>query len=308
MKFLFVTKDWSHGIEKNTVYLARALERLTQYMEWHEPGGLREIVRRLPQRPDFILLNDMRPTRCPHVTGVGRVDIPLGVIMHDLNFQPQARKAFIRDNDIRHLFVHYRAHFRAHYAEFEDRMIWLPHWVNTEVFTDYALPKSCDYLLMGCVDPHTYPLRARMLERMRNEPGFVYHPHPGYHHGAYSEAAHIVGRRYAREINRAKIFLTDSSVYGYTFMKYFEVPACNTLLLAPDSPDARALGFVPSENFVDITEDDFLEKARYYARNYETAGRRIARRGYEMVRQRHSVERRAAQLVEAVEKILKDGG
>ena len=90
-------------------------------------------------------------------------------------------------------------------------------------------------------------------------------------------------------------------------MKYFEVPACNTLLLAPDSPDARALGFIPSENFVDIKEDDFLEKARYYAQNYETEGKRIAQKGYEMVRKLHSVERRARQLVAAAEKIIKEG-
>ncbi len=304
IKFLFVTKDWSQGIEKNTLYLGQALARLTNYMEWQQPGDINDIVSKLPARPDFILLNDLRPTRCPEITGIDRLKIPLGIIMHDTNFAPETRKAFIWKNNIRHLFVHYREHFLELYPEFADRMIWFPHWVNTHVFMDYQLPKSYDYLIMGCTFEGTYPLRARMLEAMQNERGFMHHPHPGYDWNAYNESQFVVGRRYAKEINRAKLFLTDDSVYHHLFMKYFEVAACNTLLLAPHSRDAADQGFVPSVNFVDISDNDFLEKARYYADNYNTVGRQIARRGFEMVRQRHSTETRAAELVGHVTRIL----
>lgn len=307
MKLLFVTKDWSQGIEKNTVYFSQALSRHMMVMEWNEPGDLKEIVNKQPYKPDFILLNDMRATRCPQITGIKSVDIPVGIIMHDLNHLPEERKAFIRENNIRYLFVHYRSFFHRHYSEFSKRMIWLPHWVNTEVFKDYGLPKSYDYLLMGCINQDIYPLRSTILERMQSLRGFMHHPHPGYHYGKYNENDFIVGQRYAKEINKAKLFLTDDSIYHNTFMKYFEVPACNTLLLASNSEDAKDLGFIPSINFVEISEQDFFENARYYAQNYETVGRQIARSGYEMVRSRHSVELRAKQFADAAHDILKRG-
>ena len=58
-------------------------------------------------------------------------------------------------------------------------MQWFPHHVNTEVFKDYQLPKDIDLLLMGDVLPRLYPLRNRILQVMKDKPGFVYHEHPG---------------------------------------------------------------------------------------------------------------------------------
>ncbi len=304
LKFLFITKDWKNGIEKNTVYLARQLKTLTQYMEWHEPGDISEIIKQLPAGPDFILLNDLRPTRCPEITGLKNIDIPLGIIMHDLNHYPEKRKAFIEDNNIRYLFVHYRNAFLKKFPEFKDRMIWFPHYINTEVFKDYGLNKTCTYLMMGCIEPVNYPLRVRMLETMKSMDGFVCHPHPGYFKPAYPESEYIVGQRYAREINRAKIFLTDDSIYHYTLMKYFEVPACNTLLLAPASGETADLGFIPSVNYVSVNENNFLESAKYYADNYDAEGSAIAQRGFELVRSRHTVVHRARQLVAKAEEIV----
>ena len=307
MNLLFVTKDWSYGIEKNTVYFSQALTPHMRVMEYNASGDLKEIVNKQPYKPDFILLNDLRPTRCPQITGIKGVDIPVGIIMHDLNYQPEQRKAFIRDNNIQYLFVHYRSTFHRQYSEFSKRMIWLPHWVNTEIFKDYGLPKSYDYLLMGCINEDIYPLRSMMLERMQRLPGFMHHPHPGYHYDKYNEDVFFVGKSYAKEINKAKLFLTDDSIYHNMFMKYFEVPACNTLLLAPESEDARDLGFIPSVNFVGVSNNDFYEKARYYAQNYESIGSRIAHKGYDMVRSLHSVEVRAKRFVDAVKDILKRG-
>lgn len=304
MNLLFVTKDWRQGIEKNTVYLANELKKLVNLTQWYEPGDINDIVQALPQKPDFVLLGDLRPTRCPPISGLDRFRLPFGIIMHDLHYKTDERKAFIHDNNIRHLFVHYRSYFLQHYPEFADRMIWFPHWVNTNVFRDDRQEKSYDYLLMGCVDAHIYPLRTLILEHMQQLPGFVYHPHPGYDVGSYNEAVHIVGRRYAKEISKAKIFLTDDSIYHKMLIKYFEVPACNTLLLAPDSTDARDLGFLPGGNFINIDANDFYEKALYYAQHYDSVGSKIAHRGYEMVRERHSAKKRAQQLIAHIENII----
>ena len=67
-------------------------------------------------------------------------------------------------------------------------MIWFPHWVNTSVFADYNLPKSYDYLFMGCTSDEVYPLRSKILNTMGQEPGFIHHPHPGL------RTRHLYGR------------------------------------------------------------------------------------------------------------------
>lgn len=47
-----------------------------------------------------------------------------------------------------------------------------------------------------------YPFREAVLEKLRGEKGFVFHPHPG-HKASYNA---LVNEKYAKELNRAKIF------------------------------------------------------------------------------------------------------
>ncbi|MCL6547536.1 MAG: glycosyltransferase [Alicyclobacillus sp.] len=184
-------------------------------------------------------------------------------------------------------------------------MRWLPHWANTEVYRDYGLPKDIDLLLMGATTGWVYPLRLRMLETLSGRAGFVHHPHPGYQRFSPAEREQVyIGERYAREINRAKIFLTCDSVFHYPLMKYFEVPACNTLLFAPGSREVEDLGFIPGQHFVAIDEHDFLDKIDYYLAHPDERDR-IARQGCELVHARHSLAVRARELVHMIEDILR---
>ncbi|MFJ8264799.1 glycosyltransferase [Peribacillus asahii] len=131
-------------------------------------------------------------------------------------------------------------------------MFWLPHFVNISIFKDYQYPKEIKWLLMGMTSNH-YPLRQIIKKHMINKKGFVYHRHPGYKNVNDQDSKIFVGRNYAKEINRAKMFFTDDSKFHYPFMKYYEVLACNTLLLAPANQELLDLGFKPGENFVEIT-------------------------------------------------------
>lgn len=70
----------------------------------------------------------------------------------------------------------------------------------------------------------------------------------------------FVGQNYAKELNRSKIVLTCDSVFKYPLMKYFEITACNALLLASYSKELGDLGFIPGVNFVAIDELCFEEK------------------------------------------------
>ncbi|MFQ6340628.1 glycosyltransferase [Bacillus sp. AF62] len=302
---LFVTKDWSMGLERNTFYFIQALKKKMDVTVWEKPGSIHTIISQLKSPPDFILLNDLRPTRCPEITDLSTCSIPIGMIMHDLHYKIDYRKQFIINNCIPYLFVHYRDAFKANYKEFENRMIWFPHYINPEIFKDYNQPKSIDFLMMGCVHPEIYPLRDTMLKELKKHENFKYYDHPGYHHSSYNEQQFIVGERYAKKINKSKIFFTCDSIYHYPLMKYYEVLATNTLLLAPESQELKDLGFIPNVHFISIDEGNYMELGYKFLKTYDTLGQRIAKNGCKMILKYHTVEKRVDYFIDLIEKILK---
>ncbi|MCM1989312.1 glycosyltransferase [Oceanirhabdus seepicola] len=301
LKILFITKDFSNHLVKDSYYFSNELSKITDLVLWHKSGNIREILNYLKFKPDFILLNDMRPTRCPKITGLSRLNIPFGIIMHDLHYRPSDRIKFVRDNNVKYIFSIYRDEFYRRFPNLKNRMYWIPHFIDPNTFKDYGLPKTINYLMMGAI-ASTYPLRTKMLSVMRTEPGFVYHKHPGYRN--IVNPKEFAGETYAKEINRSKIFLTDGLIYHYPVMKYYEVLGCNTLLLAPKSKELTDLGFISGKHFVSVNRKDFLQKSRYYL-THEKERKEISKNGFEMVHFKHSAAQRALQFVQMVEKILK---
>lgn len=311
LKILFLTRDRSQQVEKSSYYLAEELKKQCDLIIWTKDGHIKKILANLPFMPDFILLNDfLDPRLCPKIIGLNKIrKIPKGMIFHDISYQIQKRKAYVKSQKIDFIFAHYRDAFSKWFPELSKRFVWLPHHVNTDVFKDFKNPKSIDWLMLGAITPHIYPLRATMLNTMKDKPGFVYHPHPGYTVVQNITQGSLVGDEYAMEINRAKMFLTCNSIYEYPLMKYFEVLGCNTLLLAPTSKEISDLGFVDGINFVAINNENFLEKTQYYL-NHETERIKIAQNGYEMVRANHSTVVRVQQLLTNIAKLIsfKKGG
>ncbi len=301
INLLFLTKDYSKHVFRNLHYLAEALNEVTNLVVWSDPGDIKDILKQIPFTPDFILINDKTPENSPIITGLSSINIPIGMIINDLHSHIDKQKKFMNENNIKYIFSFYRDAFKKFYPEYLDRMFWFPHWVNTDVFKDYKLNKDIDYLLMGIIYKKVYPLRGEILETMKDEPGFLYHKHPGY---IFSTGPNeYVGEKYAREINRAKIFITEDSIYHYPVSKYYEVLACNTLLLATASKELEDLGFIPRETFVTINKDNFVSEAKYYL-SHEKEREEIAKKGYEMVRKRHSAQKRASEFVNILQDIL----
>jgi hypothetical protein len=303
LKLLFITIDFQRHIERNTYYLSQELSKICDLEVWHQSGNINRILKQIPFKPDFILLNDFKRTRCPRITGLPGLKIPFGIIIHDIHYKPDKRREFIRNNKVKYIFPIYRDAFKRRFPKYIRNMRWLPHFVNTDIFKDYELDKDINWLMMGMMS-RFYPLRRKMYRRMRHKHGFVRHSHPGYRRFNDRQKSRLfVGESYAREISRAKMFLTCDSVYHYPLIKYYEVLACKTLLLAPYSKELRALGFIPGVNFVAVNRKNFLYKAKYYLKN-EGERLRIAEAGYEMVRSKHTVEIRAAQLEGKIWRII----
>jgi hypothetical protein len=301
LKLLFITKDYSHYIFRNQYYLSTELAKITDLVLWHQPGKITSILHKMRFQPDFILLNDI--SHSPVITGLSTVNIPKGIIMYDVHNRIDERKQYISNNGIQYVFSVCRDMFFKHYPEYRTRFGWLPHFINPNIFKDYKQPKTINWLLMGVLSNKYYPLRTKMKQFFDGKKGFVYHKHPGHRFVKESEKNIWVGKKYAMELNRAKIFLTCDSIFHIPLLKYYEVLACRTLLLAPASKELRDLGFIPGIHFIPINEENYLRKAVYFLKT-EKLRNKIATQGYRMVHKHHTSKARAAQLVRMIEKIV----
>lgn len=301
---LFIAEDTSRLLNKNFHYLEKELTKVVNLTLWRKPGHISYILKQLSARPDFILLlNDIDKEMTPMIKGLSHTGIPTGLFVNDVHRFVNLRRNYITKNNLAHLFTVARDKFIEVYPEFTDKMVWFPHFVHTEINRDYDMKKDINLLMLGAVN-NIYPLRQKIIKAYEGNPNFIYHRHPGYQNLSKNEEdQHFIGQRYAKEINRAKIVFTCPSVFHYPVIKYFEVLACKTLLLAPTFGELERLGFVPGYHFVPIDENNFKEKAAYYLAN-KMERKKIAEQGYQFIRQKHSVRIRTNQLVKKIESIL----
>ncbi len=300
ISILFITNDVSQYVEKSTSYLISELRNHCNLTIWNSHGDIQSIFSELIVKPDFILMNDFHPTYGRYITGLDMVDIPIGIIMHDLHYKIGSRKRMMKSVQPSIIFTHYRDAFMKSYPEFQNEMIWFPHHVPEVIFHDYQLKKDTDILMMGSMIPKLYPFRNQMYHHLKHRKGFIYHSHPGYDKERDSG---VIGEEYARELNRAKLFLTCNSIYHYPLLKYVETLACNTLLLAPATKELEDLGFRNEETFVAIDESNFFEKVNYYLVN-DSERRHLAQKGFEMVRERHLTSIRVTEMMKHIHNIL----
>ncbi|MFP3886609.1 glycosyltransferase [Priestia filamentosa] len=304
-KLLFIARDDSHYTVRATHYFIHELSKITDLMVSHESGNIEDLIAKCRTKPDFIYLHDYKENGAPIIEGVKNLKIPYAIGLHDLHYQYPNRKAVLMKEGIKYIFTYCQAKFIQWYPEFSNGMKWLPHHAHLDIFKDYGLPKDIDLLMTGAAFEDYYPLRAQIIKRFENKPEFVRHKHPGYRNVEKNESNVIIGDDYAKEINRAKICFTCDSIYKYPIKKYFEVPACNTLLLAPFSDELHKLGFIPGVNFVSINENNFEEKADYYL-EHEEERKKIALNGMRLIQQKHSTRQRVIEFMEKIGEILEE--
>ncbi|MDM5340605.1 glycosyltransferase [Fictibacillus enclensis] len=316
LKILILVKEFWRNLPKHKPKfdMITAIENYADIRFWHSNGNIFDIIKKLDFIPDFILHYDIANHYglSPNITGLGQTNIPKGCIVIDSHNNPAKRKQYFKDNKIDLIFSVTKEHFLKTHPEYKGKFRWFPFSINPSMFKDWELDKEIDYLLVGQLydqmhktlnNTNTrkgqYPFREEVLNRMRGVKGFVHHPHPG--HMAPSNA--FLNEKYANELNRSKIFFTCGSVYKYPVLKYFEAPACRTLLLAEPNQDILDLGFEDGVNFVACNRTNFYEKAIYYL-EHEEERRRITDNGYQFIHTYHTNDVRARNIVNEIEEFL----
>ena len=302
IRVLFVTKRFQNRVNKSTEYLIAELQKQCNLSIWENDGDLSEILRNQPHLPSFILLNDFKPDYTPKISGLKNTSIPVGALLHEIKYKPYRRSLFYERECIQYIFTHYRDASNRVIPELTERYIWLPHYVPLNIFKDYGGTRDIDCLMMGILLKRVYPKRSAMYRKLLNYPGFIYHNHPGYGE-LLDDSSNFTGINYAKELSRAKIFVTCDSIEKLPLMKYFECLACKTLLMGTGSEELKELGFIDGETFVEVDEHNVLEKVTYYL-GHEEERKQIIDNGYKLVSQRHSAEKRVQEFLGIVSDII----
>ncbi|HLR09304.1 MAG TPA: glycosyltransferase [Bacillota bacterium] len=320
LKILVLIKPfWMYAKHKPKFEMIQSLEKYADVYYWYQDGHIKDILKRLKIRPHFIFHYDIAWNYglAPKIDGLADIDCLKGCFVIDLHWKPEERKRYFRQNKIDLIFSATKHPFLKVFPQYKQKLRWLPWAINPAIMKDWKQKKDIDSLLMGLVyiNPEKkgpfnlpakippkgrYAFRDAVFNKMKNEPGFVFHPHPG--HRVEQSSNLLVNEKYAQELNRAKLFFTCGSrnqAGGVAVMKFFEAPACHTLLLAEPNKDIQSLGFVNEKNYIACSTGNLKEKAKFYL-NHDSERKRITKNGYTFIHNHHTNDQRAKYMINAI--------
>lgn len=301
MKVLWIAKDTSTYLDRNYFYLEQELARKVELVTWRQSGHIRQILKSLAWRPDFILIvQDIGPRFEPIIHGLHEVGIPSAAFINDVHRFKEERRSFLKKHRHTFLFSVTRDACMKTYPEYANRTEWFPHFVEPSVFYDRKCKKQLGILLLGQMN-EVYPFRQHVEKTFRTHPEFTTRPHPGYDHFPLETYA-PVGHSYAQLINQSKLFITCPSIHVYPVKKYYEALASSTLLVAPSFTELEDLGFVPGVHFAEATESTVQAVVEYYV-THEKERQVIVKNGHDFIHRTHTTSIRANQLIQKMKEI-----
>lgn len=182
---------------------------------------------------------------------------------------------------------------------------WYPFSIEPELFYDRKLERIYDVCNIGQMTTQNYPIRYAMHEMLKDQSEIKYFSSP---------TRYLLGEEYANAICQSKIFATDCSSHRFAIPKLMEAMGCNSLLICNPPRSADVLGMKAGVNFVDFKESamqasdvnrqNIKDTILYYLDNWESEGRKIAQKGYDLIHSRHTHDIRAKDIIDRIAKYL----
>jgi len=110
---------------------------------------------------------------------------------------------------------------------------------------------------------------------------------------------------FRRTLRRSLASITCDGSIGYPIRKFFEIPAAGSVVIARPFEQPEALGFRHRDTAILVSDGDIhrLSEIVRWLKSDSRESRALATRGQDMVREFHTVSRRADQILEAAEAI-----
>ncbi|NMN68711.1 glycosyltransferase [Rhizobium sp. 57MFTsu3.2] len=163
----------------------------------------------------------------------------------------------------------------------------IPKFVDPEIFHDYNLEKIIPVNIMsGHLFPSFYPWRAKLTHEIQHFFPTLIYTHPGYRLQD-RRPFEVRDARYAQLISQSYFSAADTTRLDYVVRKHLEIPACGTVLLAPDSDRLKEYGFVDMQNCIMGSGKELYQKINEVSKDLDLYSD-IRKKGYELVHSRYT--------------------
>lgn len=204
-------------------------------------------------------------------------------------------------NNVDHYVTPYAYCFNDMIKDNKKNVIWYPFSIPSDCILDINTKPIMKLLLTGSAQKEYYPHRfyIRKLHNRynsnrhmkKNNPIHIL-KHPGYNE-EFDEKKALIGKNYLKYINTyiASFTCYAKPIFPYIVRKFFEIPACGTLLVANDSyvqKYCKQLGFIDGVNYISTTDDNIEDKIQYIinVKNKDIIDK-IRNKGQELILEKH---------------------
>jgi hypothetical protein len=200
---------------------------------------------------------------------------------------------------------------KKHYPDYSDKIVFFPNFFAPHIrYTSLEFNKFPIFkcLLSGYIKrkkEQVYPLRNFVFDNI-DKSKVVIIPHPGYvksRKEVLADESYYIGDGYAKKLHSYFCCLATSSKFNIVLVKYLEIPATGSLLIANETTDLKKAGFISGEHYISITEKNAFEVIYECLDNYSKYTQ-IRKNGMNFVRKNHSINNRFEQLKGILEDIV----
>lgn len=250
---------------------------------------------------DYMIISHFK-----HLTkfyGIDEVDIPrVGLPMDYFPWTHKGKDYQIRKWGLNYLIVRQRWAYAAAKRQIEKgqlpkklKVLYLPFSVNTKRF----FPSGVKDLAVSCafttVPYNVYPERAQIIGKLRKVKV------KSILRATNKWSDKFIGQKYVDLLSRSKMSVVTTDPTKSVLLKNFEIPACEALLLATHADGLRELGFEDGVNYMQFDSPTHLQTLVKQMDIDDVKRERIAKRGLELVRERHTDEMRVREMLESLE-------
>ena len=294
-RLVFFSGPYDHLYKYVLIGLVKPLERLlNHYFDLIVVRGdcdYSEIVEK--HEPNMVLFDGgfdnlkKRPTKITNTNTHPQV-LKAGLLRNDLHSHMRHDSFFRLESWGVDTFFNYCYRRQESPDGWADRMIYLPLWLNDDIFRDYGEVKSIPVALIGAgfFQGSGYPWRRKVAEKIVDLFPIIHSPRPSYGKNHF-----IVGEKYARMLNRSFFSLGCGGAAKCLCAKFLEIPGSRSCFVTEPSAIVEALGFVDMKNCVFADETDIVNKLCFLFENRDRLAE-ITEEGYTLAHNRHTYRNR----------------
>lgn len=266
-------------------------------------------------QPDVIIQDVLNGDRPPFLTDMH--NCPILKVLWTSDTYPQRvsleyNRRVATEGRYDAMFSTYPQDFEAivPYTHADLAWFWTPEAVDTTIYRDWALPRTCDVLIYGATHPGLYPLRHRLACLLPTMPGLDVRviSHPGYGEDGQLSTAVLREESLSHVINQAWLSVaTGATPYQDLLLaKYLEIAASKAVVLGEFHAHTRDLFDGCGVNVTMDMSDQAIKDVVRRAVQDRQALASMAAMGMFRVHSQHSITERVKQVLGILRLLLRE--